>query len=447
MRRSAVLGRLGVCLLTAGALVAQATPARALTLTDVFPTVGTVKALSVTPAGRIGNGGPPPSAIGYGPSVSGNGRFVAFASEATNLVAGDTNGARDVFRRDLVTGRTIRVVLTDAGAVPTLGSFSPSISADGTKVAFVTAAGLIPGDTRGGFDVYVHDLVTRRNTLVTVSTTGASADNGGQDPVISADGRSVAFVSQSTDLVSPGVTDLNFHAYVRDLVAGTTRQVDVPAPGIPPGVGIATATYLHLSATGRYVVFATGDQLLPGVGGGPSVYRFDRQTGTTALVANAPSAFTMFVDGVSANGRFVAISTDGATLTPQDTAEDPDCFVKDLQTGTVTLISRTAAGAAQVLPSYCQGISNDGAWVLVVTNVAGMAPGDTNTFSDLLVVSRTTGAKVWASRTASGGQLNASVLASGLSGNGAMVAFGTAATNVVAGDANARVDFFQIRVR
>ena len=113
---------------------------------------GTVR-VAVDSAGAQGNSG------SFVPSLSANGRVVAFASGATNLVAGDTNAATDIFVHDLTTGQTVRVSVDSAGIQGNGASFSPSLSADGQLVAFASSAtNLVPGDTNGAEDIFVHDF-------------------------------------------------------------------------------------------------------------------------------------------------------------------------------------------------------------------------------------------------------------------------------------------------
>ncbi len=173
------------------------------------------------------------------PSLSTDGRYVAFESSATNLVRGDTNKLADVFVRDRRTGRTERVSVTSkgkqAGADHTNnGSNAPSISGDGRYVAFHSAdSNLVPGDTNRTFDVFVHDRKTGRTTRISVSSAGpqANGENVGA-PSFSADGRYVAFNSLATNLV-PGDTKDNdiLDVFVRDLRAGTTTIASLGSAG------------------------------------------------------------------------------------------------------------------------------------------------------------------------------------------------------------------------
>lgn len=161
-------------------------------------TTGRTRRVSVSSTGAQANGGT------GGPAISADGRHVAFASGATNLVPADTNNAGDTFVRDMATGQTRRISVTSTGAQANGDSYTPTISADGRYVAFAThATNLVPPDTIDTFEVFVHDVATGRTRRVSVTNSGAPADSysGGGGPKISADGRHVAFESAATNLV------------------------------------------------------------------------------------------------------------------------------------------------------------------------------------------------------------------------------------------------------
>src|SRR5439155_298670 len=140
-------------------------------------------------------------------SLSADGRSVTFASSATNLVPGDTNGVRDTFVHDLTTGQTVRVSVNSAGTQGNDTSFSPSLSADGQLVAFASdATNLVPGDTNGVRDTFVHDLTTGETVRVSADSAGIQGNDSSSTPSLSADGQLVAFASDATNLV-PGDTN------------------------------------------------------------------------------------------------------------------------------------------------------------------------------------------------------------------------------------------------
>ena len=156
------------------------------------------------------------------PSISGDRRFVAFESFASNLVPGDTNGYEDVFVHDRQTGQTSRVSVASDGTQGNSTSEDPSIGGDGRFVAFEShASNLVPGDSNGSLDIFVHDRQTGLTTRVSVASDGTQSDSYSRDPSISADGRFVAFQSQATNLVAGDTNDVT-DVFVHDRVAVVT---------------------------------------------------------------------------------------------------------------------------------------------------------------------------------------------------------------------------------
>jgi Tol biopolymer transport system component len=204
------------------------------------------------------------------PAISAGGRYVAFTSIASNLVRGDTNKLPDVFVRDILTGKTTRVSVTSAGRQGTgkrysNGSNAPAISSDGRYVAFHSdMTNLVRGDTNRAFDIFVHDRVTGKTQRVSVSSTGrqANAESGGGES-FSADGRYVAFSSLATNLVAHdrnGITDV----FIRDLRKHRTQLVSLGMHGQGDDaswVGLGAA----FTRDGRYILFASwAANLVPG---------------------------------------------------------------------------------------------------------------------------------------------------------------------------------------
>jgi Tol biopolymer transport system component len=188
---------------------------------------GQLTRVSVASDGTEGNG------HSWGPTISDDGRFAAFASRASNLVANDTNDRDDVFVHDRQTGVTARISVATSGEQGNGRSAMPAISADGRYVAFVSFADhLVPFDTNGQADVFVHDRHTAETTRGSVATDGTEVNGESGYPAISADGRYVAFVSSADNLV-PGVLDSPPELFIHDRQTGITtsqRTLQVPAP-------------------------------------------------------------------------------------------------------------------------------------------------------------------------------------------------------------------------
>jgi Tol biopolymer transport system component len=192
-------------------------------------------------------------------NASGDGQLVAFASLDGNLVAGDLNNAYDVFVRNLADGTT--ELISQALPEPTpatplaISSVQPgAISADGRYLAFTSlAANLVSNDSNATHDVFVRDLVNGTNVLVSVNTNGTSGNDVSQFPVLSADGRFVAFVSRATDL-TPNVTNSTRKVYLRDLEQNTTILVSVNTNGFGSS---GNAFNPFVSADGQWVVYSS----------------------------------------------------------------------------------------------------------------------------------------------------------------------------------------------
>jgi len=176
------------------------------------------------------------------PALSSDGRYVAFRSDATNLVAGDTNGYYDVFVHDRQTGITTRVSVGSSGIQGNDSSFPPAISADGRYVAFRSdATNLVAGDTNGDYDVFVHDRQTGITTRVSVDSSGTESNSYSDDPALSSDGRYVAFKSWATNLVA-GDTNERSDIFIRD-----TLFIDIKANGSDRAIEVASGTNVSVT--------------------------------------------------------------------------------------------------------------------------------------------------------------------------------------------------------
>jgi Tol biopolymer transport system component len=276
--------------------------------------------------------------------LSADGRFVAFDSEATNLVEGDTNHVTDVFVRGLQTGITTRVSVSSSGKQANYNSFFPSISADGRFVAFDSfASNLVAGDTNGRRDVFVHDLQTGRTTRVSVNSEGGQAVEGTSErPAISDDGRWIAYSSSTSNLV-PEDTNICLGGtsvpgtcpdiFVHDRQTGVTARVSVDSAGNQSDSWSFDPT---ISPEGRFVAWrSTASNLVPGdVNRSVDMFVHDRQTGTTNLLSvssdgSQGNANSNSSASLSADGRVAAFSSEASNLVAGDTNGTPDVFVRE----------------------------------------------------------------------------------------------------------------------
>src|SRR5215510_11605429 len=356
--------------------------------TDVFVRdrqAGTTSRVSVSSNGNQANRGSDM------PSISADGRFVVFVSVATNLVPGDTNGMGDVFVRDRQAGTTSRVNVDSNGDQADGEGFNPTISADGRFVAYSSgASNLVDGDTNDTYAVFVRDRQTGTTSRVSVRSNGDQANNVSYTPSISADGGSVAFVSLASNLVS-GDTNGQADVFVRDRQAGTTTRVNVSSDGHQAAKRRSEKP--SISADGRFVAFnSLAANLVPGdMYGKADVFVHDLQTGTTSLVSRRSDGtqvnWPSLDPTISADGRYVAFRSGAAKLVVGDTNRKTDVFVRDRQTGTTSLVSVRSNGAQA--NANCDNdtpsISADGQFVAFASFASNLVPGDTNGQTDVFV--------------------------------------------------------------
>ena len=303
--------------------------------TNGFPDVfvhdrqtGITELVSVTSSGNPGN-----DVSGY-PSISSNGRHVAFESKSSNLVASDTNGTFDVFVRDRLTGVTELVSVDSYGNQAQGPSWEASISADGNWVAFTTFVALVSGDINSNWDVYIHERSTQFTYIASVGIFGVPGNGASDSPSASGDGRYVAFVTD-VQLVNGDANNFD-DIYVRDRNSSVTTLASADPFG---NSGNAISSYPYLSGDGRYVAFESqaSNLVANDTNGVSDVFIHSLETGLTYIVnptyANGPSR----QPSVSHDGRYVAFDSDASNLVPNDLNDAIDAFLRDrLYTETYT---------------------------------------------------------------------------------------------------------------
>jgi Tol biopolymer transport system component len=429
-------------------------------------------ALSATPAGTgatarvsVSSGGVQGNRASYPEGISANGRYLALSSEATNLVAGDTNGRADAFVRDLRTGRTTRVSVSSGGrqAKPGPDAFGGSgadgISANGRYVIFHSdASNLVSGDTNHTDDVFVHDRKTGRTTRVSVGSDGRQANGSSGFATISANGRYVAFSSMASNLVA-GDTNRLSDVFVRDLATGKTRRVSVSSRGRQARCNLNSceSTEPALSADGRYVAFvSSATNLVPGdTNRLADVFLRDLRTGKTRRVSVSsrggqgtgdPTRNGSNAPSISADGRYVAFHSADSNLVPADTNRTFDIFVNDRVTGQTRRVSIGSGGEqANGENLGALGISPDGHYVAFSSLASNLVAGDVNDITDVFVRDLRTGRTILVSLSSGGEQGDDGSWISGgvqFSANNRYLAFASWAKNLVPGDSNRSPDAF-----
>jgi Tol biopolymer transport system component len=417
------------------------------------------------------------------PSVSDDGRFIAFVSESGDLVAGDSNGVGDVFVRDTQTGTISLVSVAQGGGSGNAVSGESqgfnntfAISGNGRYVVFISdASNLVANDNNGKSDLFVRDLQAGTTQLVTVNAAGTGSGNddvGIDPPVISDDGRFVAFTSKASDLVStPDNDNGQPDVFVRDLQSGTTTELSLPAAGNTGG-GVGKSP--SISGDGQNVAFVTNDAILPGIGGGQQVlhdqvYVYNTTLGpaSTQIVSQGPNASTAGDQDsefprISADGRHVAFLSNATNLMPGFTdangADDRnfDVFLRDLDAGTTVLVSHapdstTTGGDHGTFEA--PSISANGRYVAYRSDATNLVAGlsDTNSGEDLFQFDAATGSNKGVSvnpgGTATGSTPSNDVDTDenegpAMSDDGRYIVFSSTAQDLVANDATIPPELF-----
>ena len=327
------------------------------------------------------------------PSISDNGRYVAFSSESSNLVEGDTNDAPDTFVHDIISGTTEWISANSSGHQKyTLGTTITPISSDGRYVAFDTSANnLVSGDDNEVFDVFVRDRVLGQTERVSVASDGTQANGNSWVHSISGDGRYVTFSSFADNLVS-GETNYNPHIYLHDRQSGTTEIVSVASNGSIGNGGSSTRS--EISDDGRFVVFESGADNLDPEFKNPSfnVFLRDRLSGTTKIMAVASDG-TYGNDestspAISSDGRFITYVSYSTNLVPGGETGISYIYLHDRETGVTERVSLSSSGDVANDWSIYPDVSDDGSIITFTSNADNLVSGDTNEVQDIFVRDR-----------------------------------------------------------
>ncbi len=398
----------------------------------------TTERVSIASDGSEGNG------LSFYSAISADGRFVAFDSSAENLVPGDTNAREDIFVHDRNTGVTERVSVTSGGGEGFSGAFKPALSSDGRYVAFDSSG--LATVCAGGFSshIFVHDRTTHETECVSVTSDGNGEDGFSDNAAISAGGRFVAFSSSSSNLVE-GDTNRLQDVFVHDRVTGITERVSVASDGTE-GNGVCFQT--DISADGRFVAFDSraNNLVTADTNEEYDIFVHDRVTGTTERVSVASDGTQgndeSFDPAISADGRFVAFSSNASNLVADDSNGTGDVFVHDRVTGVTERVSITSDSWQGNGGSYIADISSDGRIVVFRSDATNFVADDTNALQDIFVHDRVTGNTERVNIASDGAQANGKSRQPAISPGGRYVAFSSGASNLVAGDTNDTGDIF-----
>lgn len=346
---------------------------------------GQTKRISVTSNGAQGTGFP----LYMGSSINADGRYIAFSSDFTDLITGDNNNSSDVFVHDMQTGETKRVSVSGTGVEGNDLSRYPSISADGRYVAFESSStNFAANDTNTYIDIFVHDRQTGETSRVSVSSNGTQATSSSRAASISADGRFVVWESDANNLVASDMNGFS-DVFMKDRQTGATTLISVSSSGVQ---GTNSSSTPSISPDGRFVAFSSSSSnLAPNDtnGFGNDIFLRDRQNSTTTLVSVSMTGGTgdgySYFPTVSADGRFVVFTSDSTDLVPNDTNGRRDVFVRDMQTGETSRVSVSSSGVQGNDQSLYSTISTDGRFINFESDATNLVAGDTNGVTDVFV--------------------------------------------------------------
>lgn len=350
----------------------------------------TLSLASVDSSGTLGNWS------SFQPAISADGHAVAFASDATNLIAGDNNGVTDVFVHDFEAGTTVCASVSSGGTLGNARSVRPSIDSDGLVVAFESdAKNLVSGgDSNGVTDVFVRDLTTGVTTRASVGDIGQQGNWISQSASISGDGTRIVFESYATNLLAGG--DANGQVrdvFLRDTAAGTTTLVSIDDQGLQ---ALAESTDPSISADGTRVAFtATDGYFDTQVNFGSDIVLRDLSTATSTLVSATGAGYdgnrSSMKARISGDGSVVAFMSYATDLVPDDTNAVADVFVRDFRGGYMQRVSVASDGKeGDKDTDYVGPLSIDGAGVAIAFSswATNFVANDHNGVRDVFVRAR-----------------------------------------------------------
>jgi Tol biopolymer transport system component len=410
---------------------------------------GVVCAAKTTERVSIGADGTQTNSDSLLPSISSNGRYVAFASEASNLVTDDTNENRDVFVKDRTTG-VIELISRGLNGKPANGaSSSPSLSANGRYVAFFSNANdLVSGGTNMP-NIYVYDREGKTTEQISIGLGGSLPTGISLYPSISEDGRMVTFYSQASNLVNGDNNSLG-DIFVRDLFTKSTIRVSISSAGNQANGNSGTPA---ISGNGRYVAFSSEANNLVSndTNNRVDIFIHDLFAHTTEIVtqglAGAPSnGISLYTPSLSQDGRYIVFDSTASNLVGNDNNDGSDVYVWDRVLKTIMLVSVSFDGL-EAAGGAMQSISADGKFVAFASDAKNIIEKDSNGASDIflrdLVSKSTKRVSVGPGGIeSSGGSSGGNSFNPSLNGQGNVIAYSSEATNLVSGDTNTWDDIF-----
>ncbi|MEW6996885.1 thrombospondin type 3 repeat-containing protein [Colwelliaceae bacterium BS250] len=380
-----------------------------------------------------------------GNAVSSDGRYVAFHSEANNLDAADTDDRRDIYVYDRQSDTVELVSKNTAGVKGNGKSIYPTMSDDGRFVAFHSeSTNLDVADTDTLPDIYVYDRQSDTVELVSKSTAGVKGNGWSSYPSLSGDGRYVAFRSHSTNLDAAD-TDTAGHIYLYDRQDEVIELVSKNKAGVKGNRGSTTS---FISGDGRYVTFSSSSTNLDAADTDTreDIYVYDRQDDVLELVSKSTAGVKGNYDSrkpsISADGRYVAFYSMATNFDAADTVIGHDIYVYDRQDDVLELVSKNTAGVVGNGPSLYHSISGDGRYVAFSSSANNLDATDTDDVRDIYVYDRQDDVLELVSKNTAGVKGNDISYYPAISDDGSVVVFSSLSSNLVDNDTNESYDVF-----
>ena len=386
-------------------------------------------------------------------SISSDGRFIAFSSDATNIVAGDTNEVGDIFIFDRETGINQRVSIASDGSQANDEPYTCTLSSNGRFVVFGSyATNLVPNDTNNAVDVFVHDREKGITERVSVASDGTQANGDSYQVAVNFDGHFVAFKSEATNLVTSD-TNKSSDIFVHDRELRITRRISAAFDGTEAN---GDSMLVRLSSNGRYAAFLSfASNLIPNDPNGTIADYFvhDLQNHVTELIVEANEndtlgwapggSISIFIPpSISPDGRFVGFTSSSDDLVPGDTNMSQDGFLFDRETGIIERYSVSSDGSEADHGSSIPEISAANRFVVFFSGATNLVPDDFNGNLDVFVKDRETGQTERVSIAFDGSEGDRFSVTSNISEDGNYIAYESLAENLVENDSNRFMDVF-----
>lgn len=393
----------------------------------------------------VDSNGAESDSLNTAPSISSDGRYITYASSSTNLVAGDTNFADDIFLYDTVTEITKRISVDSGGNQGNSWSYEPSISGDGRYVTYASDAdNLVAGDTNVTTDVFLYDTVTEITIRVSVDSFGNEADGYSNIPNISSNGEYITYGSDATNLV-PGDTNFTADIFLYYIDTQETARISVDSGGTE---GNGYSFYSAISGDNRYTVYQSdADNLVAGdTNIATDIFLYDLVNETTTRVSldsgGGQTNGSSLYPSISSDGRYIAYQSEANDIVAGDSNLSQDIFLFDNMSQTTTLVSKDSNGIISNNYSENPVVSGDGKYVAYTSYGDNLVSNDTNTTYDVFAFEVDTAKTFRVSVDSDRNQGDNGSAGPAINDDGKYIVYQSDAANLVTADSNGATDIF-----